>query len=866
MAEPAGSSVRSRLDGWLARFSGEINPGRFRPDWLLLDLAAGLWLAYAFAVFRGHEGAAPLRFALAFTLVAVSVRWLCRGRAPEWRLLARLGGFLLCPVLLAVHAWITGGWTMVAVSWPAAWWLALTFCLAGDLLRLILAKLYDRPDRHSLGEVLRWLALLGAAWWLVQPFYTHRPIGAGDAYWYTQMLADFVQQARAGQFPVWTGVTEYAFNGAVSPLRLAPWFQHAGAALDVLTGRCLEPLALKNALIVLNLPAIAFSAYFFLRAILPRHPLLITGVVLALIASPAVLAPLYVGDQYMTFLALPFLPAAAYGLWRVITRHDFAGHVFLTAAVAGLWLAHPPIALWTGMVAATAYLVQLGLNFRRQSIWLLGFSIALFLLLGTYPLFSALSLDNVNHLEVSGLVAAEELARAFPASFLPLSATLDQPSDYQAGYALLFILAVSLVWLPSRRPPGALIIGGATLLLPGLFLPLPGFTPWFWSHLPSAVLQATNTWPMQRLVPIWSFLIVFTFAAVHATDSAPLRRWYRVLFLLVLTALLFWSGYQADRLIARSRTTIARGPQSHILQAPHNLLLSRYCFVSFAYAPSYFSHGYMDPVLLHRLLRKSDLTPLVDNAESAVRQGPMPAPDPDGTARLAHGTWRAVNDNHTHYYNLSPALTLPPREHLALRLEVLEPGQSGWLQIVGQELFREYMLPDSGAGVTRRTPTRSFGTLPGSSQVIPLFARASPETPHVIAIAPQHTPAYTDHDYARFELWRYDPKQLPIAIQSWIPYRMIINAPAPAWLESPRMWLGGYRARVNGTWTTGYRSPDNLAMFAVPAGHSDVTIRFFPSLSLEIIYWTCLVAWGCTALVGLSAFALLRPEPLTASS
>lgn len=858
MSEPGGENLRSRLDSILARITGETGTGRFRPDWLLLDLVWGGWLAYAFAVFRGHEGMAPPRFALAFGLVVAPVWWLCGGHDPAlgWRRrVGRVGALL---TVFAVHAWCTGGWTTVNVTWAAALWLALAAGLTGGGLRLVLARFHPQPGRPALGEVLRWLALLGAAAWLVHPFYTHRPIGAGDAYWYSLMLSDFVEQVRAGQFPVWAGVTEYAFNGAVSPLRLAPWFQHAGAGLDLLTGRSLDHMALKNALIALNMAVLAFSTYFFARAILPRRPFLACLATLAVLASPAVLAPLYVGDQYMTFLALPFLPAVGYGLWRVLVRQDLAAYALLAVGLAGLWLAHPPIALWTSVTAAGAYLVQLVLDFRRQSFRGLVLAVALFLLLGTYPFASAFALDNVNQMEVNGAVAAEEIGLAFPAIFLPLSPALDQSSDYQAGYAVLFLLAIVLFRLPFHRPRPVLVLGGATLLLPCLFLPIPGFTHFFWTHLPPVILQATNTWPLQRFVPIWSFLVLFAFAALQAGETKPAARWPRFLGALCLAGLLGWSGQQAGRLIAKCRTTVDHGPRSSMYQARHNLQLSRYCFVSFASVPSYFSHGYMDPALTHRLLRQ-DLSLLADNAESAARKGSLPAPDPDGTALLAHGTWRAVNDNHSDSYNLAPQLTLPARQHLALWMEVLEPGQTGWLQILGQDVFREYQLPDSGAGVIRRTAPRSFGTLPGRAQVISLFTREDPETPRITAIAPQHTPAQADYDYARYELWRYDPATLPVAVLSWIPYHVIVHSPEPAWLETPRMWLGGYRAKVNGVRVAGERSPDNLAMFAVPAGRSDITIKFIPAIHLELIFWSCLAGWCGVAFAGMVAFAYGRP-------
>ena len=86
------------------------------------------------------------------------------------------------------------------------------------------------------------MLLAAVATWLLHPFATTLQIGAGDALWYANMLGDFVTQLRAGVFPIFVGQTDYAFNGAVYPLRVAPFYQHLAGILDLLTGRQLLPL------------------------------------------------------------------------------------------------------------------------------------------------------------------------------------------------------------------------------------------------------------------------------------------------------------------------------------------------------------------------------------------------------------------------------------------------------------------------------------------------------------------------------------------------------------------------------------------------------------------------------------------------
>jgi hypothetical protein len=294
---------------------------------------------------------------------------------------------------------------------------------------------------------------------------------------------------------------------------------------------------------------------------------------------------------------------------------------------------------------------------------------------------------------------------------------------------------------------------------------------------------------------------------------------------------------------------------------PHNLTLTRYAYASFESAPSTFSHGYLQPALEHRL-RLRDHALLASNLESAARKGALPTPDPDGSALLAHGTFSAVNDNGTTYYNLAPALELPARTPLVLWLEPLEPELSGWFQVLGQDVFREYLLPDSGEGVIRRRPTTSFGTTPTSVPIVPLYSTHEPaDHPRLIVIAPKR--AIEPHfPFARYELWRYDPAALPVNVHSLAPYRLTVNTPEPAYLETPRVWLRGYRAQVNGQSVQAERSPDNLVMFPVPAGRSEVTIRYSPGFARAAAYWVCLGSWLLLLLACLHRLARAAAPPL----
>lgn len=822
MSEPDGRATHPGIR--------DVNPGL-----LLVETAWTGWLGHAHAVFTGVEGG-PAMLAAAGLGLAGGLASVIAGGTPlrPWRgatgltAFAILAGFVT-PALTPVYSWSTVGW------------LTLVAGITGLLLRRPGSSLHRGTVRDCLAEASRWVLLLTAGTLLMLPFYTHRPIGSGDAHWYTLMLSDFVLQVRAGVFPVWAGQTEYAFNGAVNPLRLAPWFQHAGALLDLLTIRSLGLIPLKNALLAVNFIVLAATAYAGLCRLLPGWRNAAAALALLLLASPAMLAPLYTGDQYMTILALPFACLAVFGMAGVLEDNRWPRHVPLCVGLAGLWLTHTPIALWLSVLLACAYLVRLG--FARPPGWSrrLALSLVAFTVLGSYPVISVLHLENTATLsaEATGGAAAEQVARLFPGSLLPLSKTLTEPTDYQPGYALVAIVMLACLSMCRRRTSittvGFAVSIGLVLLL---LLPVPAWADLVWRHLPLWVMKINGNWPHQRLVPIAAILAVGLGALTLRGLSPPGSRAIRAGMAVLALGALGWSGWQAAGFVRSGWRHTGRGPNPTLGFQTNNLSLTRYAFSSFAATPGYFTHGYINPRLEHRLLR-ADGSVLVANGIAAAR-------DPIGTLVTA-GIFTAVNDNRSAHYNLEPRIWLPGRQQLLLKLMPLEPVEHGWLQIVGQDLFREYILPDSGTGTVRSEP-RAFGTLPGLSPYVPLQTwRRHGEVPRLTVILPG-IGIREPFPFARFELWQFDPARLPVAVRSWAPYRLHVSASEPALLETPRAWLPGYYARLNGQHLPALRSADGLAAFAVPAGEYDMTVHYAPPPIVSVAYWLTVVGWLLVAL------------------
>jgi len=191
-------------------------------------------------------------------------------------------------------------------------------------------------------------------------------------------------------------------------------------------------------------------------------------------------------------------------------------------------------------------------------------------------------------------------------------------TNYQLGYTLAGAGLLALGLLAWLRPRGAIAFICAVLAMIPFAFPLPGITPWIWSHLPRLVVTITNIWPMQRLFAIWGLVIVFA-AAMAAADpriSATRRGILTLCALLIAGAI--WSGAEAAKLIRVLRSTRTGEAAMALSFRPENVELTRYAYASFALVPEYVSHSYMDPVLENRLLDRASGALLISNSDAAA--------------------------------------------------------------------------------------------------------------------------------------------------------------------------------------------------------------------------------------------------------
>ena len=693
-------------------------------------------------------------------------------------------------------------------------------------------------SRDIFTEFLR-LSLLATVVLLVaHPYFSPRLIGAGDALWYHHLLADAVTQFRAGVFPVFVGQSDYSFNGAVYPLRAAPYYQYFAGGLDFITGQTLSFFALQHLTAVLSFLGGIFGAYFALVWVSPKRRW--TAMVLATlyVLCPAVAGLFYAQDLYMSGMTLPWVPLACAALLRSFDDDSPTPLIVLAVSLAALWWAHSPIALWVTLVATVAQLAAIlcssskKLAFRRSFI-----GGALFIVLAAYPIISVFLLRTPGETIVPYIMDRTELLRevraTFPATVLPINSAAPALTHLQLGYSLWLILLVATVVCLRLRQVGVILMVCAAWLLLTLIFPVPGITRALWFNFPETLVGMTLYWPIQRLGIIIAAIIVVCAQRAFTESKTPTRQ--SVMLGLALTVLLCvaWSALEVTAFIRKARTQADTIAGSQRWAMTENVAIQRHTYGLLSGRPAYFNHGVVDPRLELRLLDPVDNHLLASNYPS-LPAGPF------------RDEFTGVIDANPGIINLRPTLTLAPGQHYFLTFDFIHPDTTGILQIIGPKFYREYVLPLAGE-------RKAFGAGPDAEKTIALWTSDSTAQTLELRFIPTAPGAVTSTyiPFARYRFAAYDPGSLPIRVDSLIPLRAVVRSPGPAQLETPRMSVPGYVAIVNGTPVTINKSREGLVTFPVPTGESRVELRFVGPVALGVAFWLSLAGW----IIGAAAVA-----------
>ena len=686
------------------------------------------------------------------------------------------------------------------------------------------------PGPNWRGEAARWLIILGASIWLSGPYFSPRLIGTPDALWYHHLLADAVTQFRAGVFPVYVGQSDYSFNGAVYPLRAAPYYQYLGGLVDFLSGHRMGFFALQHATVVISFVAGAFAAYWALLWIAPGRRWIALFLSLLYVTCPGVAGLFYAQDLYMSGMTLPWVPLAFAALVRTFDDDGPGPLAVLASSLAALWWAHSPIALWATLIAAIGQIVLLaGRRPGRAVVTRSGLAAGVFCALACYPIISVFLLRTRGEAIVPYVMDRELLLKwvgdSFPSSIEPLDPTQPGIRHLQLGYGLwLVLLACVPAWFIRGRPAsvGVLIAAAGFLLV--LVFPVPGLTRGLWFSFPETLVGMTLYWPMQRLYILIAAASVVCAQRLLSGRTAVAATWisavHTALFLGVL-----WSAHEASKLTDLARQQIGTVAESGLYSLTENVAIQRHTYGLFPGRPAYFTHGVVDPRMEARLIDPASGAVIASDYDME-RRGPPQAE--------LHGTI----DANPGILDLDPPLTLEPGVRYLLTFDFEQADTTGILQMAGDHFIREYALPQSGEKA-------AFGSGPSNEKSITVWTSLpSPESVRMRFIPNDGKRRPGDYaPIAKIRLQPIDTGALPVRVESLIPFRATVRSPQAALLETPRMYVPGYEATVNGAPVPVAKTREGLVAFPVPSGESRVVLQFTGPILLRVAFWLSLLGW-----------------------
>jgi hypothetical protein len=342
---------------------------------------------------------------------------------------------------------------------------------------------------------------------------------------------------------------------------------------------------------------------------------------------------------------------------------------------------------------------------------------------------------------------------------------------------------------------------------------------------------------MQRFYAILAGLTIVAAAGAIA-NLGKLRARGATGAALALVLGLGWSGREATKFALRDYIHRGGGPAPVPIPDAglqrNNIILTRYAFNPFPFVPPYFSHGYIDPYLENRILNP-DLHTVQASNVAAVEP-------PDNAAQIPV---TAVYDGDRAAV-LSPAFGIAPGVRYAVRFVPSSPPAAGSLLVSGPSVLRQYFMPDSGMGMQNRVAGNAFGFKANSRDFFPLWTtQAKPETIEIHYAYDERPAQPVPANFARLYLQTYTPESLPIKVYSWIPYgAKLASQEAGSWLETPRMYVPGYAAVVNGQPAEVSPSPSGLVAVRLQAGENDVVLRYPGPWSLRAAYWIALLTWA----------------------
>ncbi len=497
-------------------------------------------------------------------------------------------------------------------------------------------------------------------------------------------------------------------------------------------------------------------------------------------------------------------------------------------ATVVLWIMSRDYGCWLGasvMVAAGVSAVG-----RRRPVWrvrerLPEWTMAVLVLGGLLTLPFGLPAGEIPALGVvQGL---------FPASLQPVLGGGRGLADIQIGYGLWAGLLLGLIAAYVRPSWENRLFSLLGLALLAISIPVPGLTHLLLGVVPPPLIDISSSVLWVRYIPLLAIVAVYlgfmggTAWMVGSPSSA--------IGLGVLACLsLGWSLRESEKFVRFGYRAINSREEVNAFYRPE--IIRQYSFIlPNLPASPYMTNGVVDYLLESRLLRAED--PTVEA---------RPAVEWTNVREVMFTT--KVDDRTPGRLAMEPRLTLAPGERLLLRFEFLDKPYSGRLVCQGPNgFYREYFLPAAGFF------GKSFGVAPERPKTIALWnTGVQPQPVELIFLCDEPlADGRPFGDFARVAMQTYTPEQLAVNTLGLIPYRARVHAAEPMYLETPRTFIPGYRAVVNGGDAPVIRSPNSRAMVKLPAGDDLVELRYTGTTTLRASFAVSAACWCGLLVVGL---------------
>jgi hypothetical protein len=191
------------------------------------------------------------------------------------------------------------------------------------------------------------------------------------------------------------------------------------------------------------------------------------------------------------------------------------------------------------------------------------------------------------------------------------------------------------------------------------------------------------------------------------------------------------------------------------------------------------------------------------------------------------------------WLRLRPDLIVQPKEQILLRFSfALNTRFNGYLITqTGQGDYREYLLPISGQPY-------SFGVAPEASKVLSYWNSGMMPATYNFShkLAPDHT-LEPGQLYADIVYSHYLPANAPIEVESWIPYRVRVTSEQQGFVETPRVYMPGYVAKVDGGLAPVLKSNQHLVMIPISPGEHHVEVSYVGTWRLWLALWISALTW-----------------------